>query len=301
MMNFKEFKEIVRNEVENAMPEKSVKISTITKNNNTKMTALHISSTNNVVPNIYLEGFYDQYCNGHKIDKIISDIIGTYHMAMNNPINDSIDFTNFSDIDKIKDDIFFTIVNADANKELIMNIPHILWNDLAIIFKCLVTKGESDVSSFTISNIFAEMWKTTTNQLLALARENTPKIFPGIIKSMKDMLFGVSETTNILEDLDELDDDIPMYIATNNAGINGAHVLLYPNLLEKFSAKCGKNFYIFPSSIHECIFVPEEKNADVNYFREMVKEVNATQLLPEEVLSDNVYYYNRASGEIKVA
>lgn len=300
-MEFKEFNEAVKKRVENAMPEKSVTISTITKNNNTKMTALHISSKNNVVPTIYLEGFYDQYCNGRKIYKIVTDIINTYHKALNNPISDSFNFSNFSDLEKIKDNIFFTFINANANKELLVDIPHIIWNDLAIIFKCMVSKEETGVSSFTISNRFIEIWKTTTNHLLTLAHENTPKIFPGIIKSMKDVLFGLTENKNILDDLDNLDDELPMYIATNNAGINGSHVLLYPNLLEKFSAKCGKNFYIFPSSIHECILVPEDKNTDVNEFRKMVKEVNATQLLPEEVLSDNVYYYDRASGEIKVA
>ena len=31
----------------------------------------------------------------------------------------------------------------------------------------------------------------------------------------------------------------------------------------------------------------------------MVREVNSTQVSPDEVLSDNVYVYNRANGEIQ--
>ena len=67
-----------------------------------------------------------------------------------------------------------------------------------------------------------------------------------------------------------------------------------------FAEKLGKNFYILPSSVHEVILLPEDKVSSSENLLTMVMEVNRTQLAPEEVLSDAVYYYDRKSGEISI-
>ena len=46
-------------------------------------------------------------------------------------------------------------------------------------------------------------------------------------------------------------------------------------------------------SIHESILLRKGKDTDFDTLREMVKEVNRTQLLPTEILSDEVYQYSR--------
>ena len=60
-----------------------------------------------------------------------------------------------------------------------------------------------------------------------------------------------------------------------------------------FAQKLGKDLYILPSSIHEVILLPKlpifEKNELVN----MVREVNTEGVAADEILSDNVYEYNR--------
>ena len=47
------------------------------------------------------------------------------------------------------------------------------------------------------------------------------------------------------------------------------------------------------SSIHESILLKKQKDTDFDMLREMVKEVNRTQLHPTEILSDEVYQYSR--------
>ena len=87
------------------------------------------------------------------------------------------------------------------------------------------------------------------------------------------------------------DNMMPMFVATNIKKVNGAGVILYDGLLRTFAEKIGGDFYILPSSVHEVIFVPANGDMDARYLIQMVKEVNATEVAPDEVLSDNVYMY----------
>ena len=49
---------------------------------------------------------------------------------------------------------------------------------------------------------------------------------------------------------------------------------------------------MIPSSIHEILLVPDNGEVQAEGLKEMVQEVNATEVSPEEKLSDNVYHYD---------
>ena len=61
------------------------------------------------------------------------------------------------------------------------------------------------------------------------------------------------------------------------------------------------NLYILPCSVHELILVPVSTYVSSDYLREVVQEVNEESVLPEERLSDSVYYFSRESGMVQVA
>ena len=295
----------MQEKIQAAMPEKEVKINIVTKNNGIKMTALQILSKENtascsVSPNIYMEPYYAQY-DGHNMDELVSTVMGT--IAESESEVNILESMKYSDLKK--DRIFFTVINASKNEELLKDVPHVKWHDLAIVFRCMVSEPNEDegLRSFLIKNPLAQYWKISTSELMAISRENTPKLFPWTITSLENMLFGMSGTAepHNLDGIDVENNNLPLYVATTGKGINGAHVFLYSDALAAFGAKLGKNFYIFPSSIHELILVPEEANEDVEQYKRMVCEVNANEVLPDEILSDNVYYYDRASCEVKVA
>ena len=73
----------------------------------------------------------------------------------------------------------------------------------------------------------------------------------------------------------------------------GAAALLYPHLLSHISKIFRKNFYVLPSSVHECILVPDQGQYSRMELTRMVREVNQTQVEDDEILSDQVYYYDR--------
>ena len=60
----------------------------------------------------------------------------------------------------------------------------------------------------------------------------------------------------------------------------------------------GEDFFIMPSSIHECILVPEREAMDKNGLAQLVYEVNREVLSETDFLSDTVYHYDGETREI---
>ena len=63
--------------------------------------------------------------------------------------------------------------------------------------------------------------------------------------------------------------------------------------MDKIAEQVGSSsYYILPSSIHETIVVPFNDGMNVDELKNMVHEVNSTQVVADEILSDNVYVYD---------
>ena len=92
-----------------------------------------------------------------------------------------------------------------------------------------------------------------------------------------------------------------MYILTNTEKLHGAACILYQQLLEEFAKKVNDNLYILPSSVHEIIMIPASFAGKASELRQMVEEINATQVEEEEVLSDSVYFFNRLTRKLEMA
>ena len=73
---------------------------------------------------------------------------------------------------------------------------------------------------------------------------------------------------------------------------------MYPGVLREFAAKQERDLIILPSSVHEVILLPVQKEFDRDTLKQMVTDVNATQVDAQEVLSDGVYLYLRESDEV---
>ena len=112
-----------------------------------------------------------------------------------------------------------------------------------------------------------------------------------------DQLAGIEE-----EDMDEMlsEERCPMYILTNKERRFGAGTVFYPGILKQAQKLLGDNFYILPSSVHECILIPEDGNYDQESLAEMVTEINVHHVDAREVLSDQAYYYLKKDGRIHI-
>lgn len=57
---------------------------------------------------------------------------------------------------------------------------------------------------------------------------------------------------------------------------------------------------MIPSSVHEFLLVPREREQDREELKKMIAEVNRTELPPEEVLSDHLYLYCGREREVRI-
>ena len=83
-----------------------------------------------------------------------------------------------------------------------------------------------------------------------------------------------------------------MFILSNAQHFYGASVLLYPDVLRTLAGR-KKGFFILPSSVHEVLLLADTGRESRFELYQMVNEVN-------EFLSDNVYYFGREEGRIRI-
>ncbi len=285
-----------------------VSIHEVLKNNDTRLTGLTIrTEESNVAPTIYLEGMFERYKAGDAaVPVIVSEIISVYE---SHKVTMPFDASMVTDFSACQSKVCFKLVNADRNKELLADAPHmIVCDDLAVIFYILVSNDGEGTATITVRRNLFDLWEVSEEELFKIALVNTQRLFRGSVMSMASVMMELlsdrmdEENAKEFYDMVVSDEDmVPMYVCTNTQKINGAGVLLYKDLLKEFAERVGTDFYILPSSIHETLLVPVSDQMEVEYLRSMVREVNATQVAPEEVLSDNVYVYRKDDDEIALA
>ncbi len=307
-MEFTSFKTLVRDEVAKRTGEQyHVRINEVMKNNGVMLSGITVlQDDNNISPTIYLNQYYEAYESGEiTLRCIVDDVLDTYER---NKVNQSVDMRFFMNYERIKDRIIFKLIHAEKNEELLKDIPHIRYLDLAIVFQCLISDEMFGNATIMIHNAHLKIWEITEEELYKKAIKNTPKLQQYDIKTMRDVLCEMmrleelegKEIIDREEYLRELRDATPMYVLSNRTRVQGASCILYPNILRDFATAIKSNFYILPSSIHEVILLPAQRDEDEDGLKNMVREVNETQVEREEVLSDSVYYYNRETGELSI-
>ena len=286
--------------------EYKVQVNTVVKNNDLHLTGLTIlSKGSNIAPTIYLENYYQMYKEGETMADVCQLIIRVYE---EHKMNVDFDVASITDLGKVRDRICYKLINAEHNQELLEDTPYVRFHDLALIFYIVVSREEEEFGTVTVKNNLMQMWNVSVEKLLRMAIVNTQRMFRGKVESMFNVM-----TELLVDKLDEecaneffdiiadAEDEVPMYVCSNTSKINGAGVILYDGLLKEFADRVDNNFYILPSSIHETLFIPDTGDMDVNYLKQMVRDVNTTQVAPDEILSDNVYYYDRLTDRVEMA
>ena len=128
--------------------------------------------------------------------------------------------------------------------------------------------------------------------LYEAARENTPRLLKARLGAMGDFL-REEEDAGFLK-------GPGLYVLTNREHQNGAASLLYEGMLKRCAKTCGGNFFVMPSSIHEVILMPYQSGVEVGQLKDIVREGNQTQVAPQEILSDSVYFYSQDRKKLLV-
>ena len=313
-LSIENFMDLVIEQVKEVIDENvTINKTVVLKNNSVRYHGLVITKeNNNVSPTIYVDSLYKGFRKGMLIEDIVDEIVAIYY-SHNDKVSDVlIDLEKWMYFENVKEQIFMKVINYQRNKELLDDHPYMRYLDLAVTFHINVEGVMESQASVKINNDLMRRWGIGIEELYEWARYNTEELFPIVVKPMGEMLMDLMhkgyfknnyeyEATN--EEICDIISDksvIPeMYVMTNSCGVNGAGAIIYEELIEKFAKEHAGNIVVLPSSIHEVICVTNVDEQDYSHLASMVKEVNMTQIMPEEILSDNIYIYNENANMLE--
>lgn len=284
-----------------------VTIHQLPKNNGKLMDGLSLLMPDiPMVPTVYLTPYYEQFCNGMSMDDIVNDIL---ELFQGNPAPANITSGQMAQFDLMEDKIMFRLIHCASNQELLEDIPYIPYLDLAIVFYLFINRNATGQLTAMIHNEHMALWNVKEKDLLASALENTPKIFPAEIKSMAEVMKElVSEHMDADYDEDSFDDifdessiRMPLYVLSNDVGLNGAGCMIYNNTLKNFADSLDRDLIILPSSIHEVLLTPSEPGVSYDELSNLVTCINQNEVPKEDQLSNQVYLYNRHTNRLRLA
>lgn len=326
-MNFENFIEEIKKMVKDYLGgDTRVETKSVLKNNGIKMTGIVIlEGKQNCVPNIYLNGYFEQYKRGRCLYDIVCEIANYYK---EHKIEQQVNIAGFSQYEKIKDSICFRLINYEKNEELLKQIPYIPYLDLAIVFYCVIQNECIGDGNILIRNEHLKKWNVDEKSVQAQAFYNSERLFKGTIRPMEDVICELMRKKMICEIEKCIEEQMDahvsiteemvnpilkemmytvyseakgpkMYVVSNESKNFGAAAILYDSFLKDFANQTKSDYYILPSSIHEVILVPvQNEENEVVRLQHMVYEVNHSELDSEEILSDSIYLFKRSAGII---
>ena len=267
----------------------------VRKNNGVVLEGLLVFSPDqNLAPTIYLDSFLEAYRSGMTFQEVVRKMLAAIGESA---ARGNVDTDFFRCFDKVRDRICYRLIGRKGNEGMLEDVPHIEFLDLALCFFYAYHDEVLGEGAVLVHESHRQMWGTATAELLKLAERNTPKLFPWSKRSIDSMV-----TEAACKDGGQGEDSLnmPISVLSNGKGLYGAACMVYPGVLEALGAEEGRGFYIIPSSVHEVLLLGDTGGEEPRMLRQIIEEINHTHLAPEEVLSDNLYYYNFAEKRIKI-
>lgn len=149
MLNYEEFKEKVKDEITDHMSSKykdCIVDIRETKKTNRAVEGLmlrEIPGLSNASPTIYVNDLFEEYKKNGDFETVIDRAGETMETAINSFDKDiAKDAINTS---KMMENVFFTLINAEQNRELLETVPHREFEDLAIVYRWNIGAGSDGV------------------------------------------------------------------------------------------------------------------------------------------------------------
>ncbi len=284
-MDYDTFKEELTSELEAlGYSRENISFTETQKNNGVTNRTLTVRNDLPIAPNINLEHFIEEHSNGREVTDIASAIDG---LIKSQPDFSNVDF-NLT-WDRVKDNVVFVLVNGDTNEDLLNRAPHIRFLDFAMIYK-IDTNFLGIPGFITVDDKLMNTLSADPRQLLYAALDNTPRLMPAYVDTMRHMMAGLIDIP--LDD--DIDIGVPDILVASNKGKNyGASAMLYSDFAGMLGEKGIEDCYVLPSSVHECLMIHDYEGGGKEELEDMVRSVNASDCVSDtEFLSNKVYRYS---------
>ena len=279
MMNVELLLNTIKGMVDN---ETTVTLNLVQKGNVT-LTGISIGK-DSVIPTVYVENYEDLY-ESDGYEAVAREMINLCESAR---------IPNFSTesimtLDYAKKNLQLCVEPKGINKNYV-TIPYL---DLDLYFRVRV----SNDGTYKVKKEMLMSWGITKTDLLDIVEETNKYI----TESMKEMMIqlmiegGASD-----EDIEEIrnNNNPDQTVITNTDKLFGASAIYNKEILKEVADKYESDLYVLPSSIHEILLIPISIG-DKEEIDSMVREVNETQVSPQEVLSNHAYIFRKDTMKIE--
>ncbi len=293
-LNYNDFVCLVQKQMQERLGDTmEVKLHQVMKNNSICLDALSISEKGSkIAPTVYLNDFYEAHREGESIPDLVTRLAAIYETCRPRI---QFDPSFYADYERVKDRLVFRLISREKNRELLEQVPYRPFLDLAAVVYYSFESENMGLGCITVYESHRKKWDISEEELFETARENTMRLQPEELLSMDMILQKVRESRPEIHVPPAREDAVPgeqpMYVLTNKNNYYGAAVLLYDSVLQNVAEKLKGDFWVLPSSVHECIVVPAGFTGKREELQKMVREVNRTEVAPEDFLSDEVYFY----------
>ncbi len=188
--------------------------------------------------------------------------------------------------------VIYRLLGRRSSQKLLINAPYIPYLDMVIAFYVKVTVRDYGSLFLLITDSQMEAMGLTIKELYRQAQVNTQILLPVQFKSMQEIF---QENFPFLVTREGVD----LYVLTNQKQCYGAAAILYDGRLDAVGQTLGEDFYVVPSSVHETLILPVSGAPGPDEMRKIIRHVNESVVEEEEVLSNEVYIYERAVGTLR--
>lgn len=193
------------------------------------------------------------------------------------------------------DHVYFALVSGQKYEQMVNNDLLLdRWCDLAVKYSVsLPVSSEDERASIRISNHIMETYGIEKEELIeACIRNMEQEVAMMSLKEQICTMAGIDPS-----ELEEGESEFPeITVITNQGLLDGAGSILLPSVQKRLERKYGSCFAVLPSSRHEVLIAPLTDGVqEAIFYQKMVKEVNETQVEPEDFLSDHVYVYRNGN------
>lgn len=283
----------------------STELAEVRKNNGVLKEVLHVRQQGSeCIPCFYTEELYRSYCMGENEAGLAEHLVNIVRGECET-VKEQV--SRFLSSEWITEHLFIRLIHYEENEENLKEAVYLRYLDFACVVYVLTESTEDGVKSFLLP---AHIWDTldfgTIEECFSKLIENTRRLFPEDMACISAEEVDennpgektVSVSIRWMDFAEKLHSE-RLYVITNHRRMNGAAILLYPDLLKDIGERYGGNYYVIPSSIHEVLLLKDTGEEQAERLNAMVREVNETHVIPEERLSDHVYYYSVSEKELQ--
>ena len=297
-MVYEKFKMVIKEELQKIYQESAkVEICEIQKNNGRSYDGIRITmrtDSHKPIPIIDLSDLYADYTKGKKDVGICVKEIMEEREKYNCPEVLEEFARKIIHWEFVKENVYPILLSTKDNEQILKHLVSTTFLDLSICYIIRNNLEEECGSNTKITTSMLEYYGINKEQLHNQALKNLGKDGYEFLNMMK---FIKSLPLPMLGK-EELPGDVDMYVLTNGCQLYGAAGILNKQLLKNFAQ--DQDFFILPSSVHECIFVPVSDKSVREEFDSMVSQINADVVDVEERLSNHCYYYDAKENEIRI-